>query len=103
MVLSGGGGDGGGDDVNIRPLVRTLAKGAAVAVGGVLSITMISSTAVAFFTQLKKDKFGSPTSSAMKNKNASPCNVCKQKDVFALLVMDIGFNDVSIVWGVDSF
>ncbi|PWA43378.1 heat shock protein DnaJ, cysteine-rich domain-containing protein [Artemisia annua] len=80
MVLSGE--DGGGDDVNIRPLVRTLAKGAGVAVGGVLSVTMVSSAAIAFFTHHKKDKFGSPSSSAMKNKNASPCSVCKEKGFY---------------------
>ncbi|KAI3797404.1 hypothetical protein L1987_32661 [Smallanthus sonchifolius] len=37
MVSATGGG-------NISPLLRTLAKGAAVTLGGILSITMISST-----------------------------------------------------------
>ncbi|MFS7902214.1 putative methyltransferase [Helianthus anomalus] len=50
----GGAGDGDDGNVNIIPLLRTLAKGAAVTLGGVLSITVISSTTVALFTLHKK-------------------------------------------------
>ncbi|XP_024980528.1 uncharacterized protein LOC112517359 [Cynara cardunculus var. scolymus] len=78
----GGAGDGsGGGNVNLSPLLRTLAKGAAVTLGGIFSITMISSTAITLFTQHKKDKIGS-SSSSMKKKNARSCDVCREKGFY---------------------
>ncbi|XP_071742261.1 uncharacterized protein [Rutidosis leptorrhynchoides] len=77
MISTGDGGSAGaadGDGGGNFPLLRTLVKGAAVTVGGVFSITMISSTAITLFTLHKKDKFGS--------KNASTCNVCRGKGFY---------------------
>ncbi|KAM0020669.1 putative Heat shock protein DnaJ, cysteine-rich domain superfamily [Helianthus debilis subsp. tardiflorus] len=93
----GGAGDGGDGNVNIIPLLRTLAKGAAVTLGGVLSITAISSTTVALFTLHKKDQIVSPppsssssspslssssSSSSMNKKNTRSCDVCKAKGFY---------------------
>nr|XP_043626856.1 dachshund homolog 1 isoform X2 [Erigeron canadensis] len=79
---SGAGDGGGGSNFNLAPLVRTLAKGAALAIGGIFSITMISSTAITFFTLHKKDQFGSPSSLSTKKKNVSACDVCKGKGFY---------------------
>ncbi|KAD2393881.1 hypothetical protein E3N88_40858 [Mikania micrantha] len=89
----GGSAGDGGANVNIVPLLRTLAKGASVTLGGIFSITMISSTTVALFTLHRKNQIGSQSSSSMSKKNASSCDVCRSK----------GFKDVSTVWGADSF
>ncbi|KAI3817254.1 hypothetical protein L1987_11043 [Smallanthus sonchifolius] len=62
MVSADGDGDGGGGGGNISPLLRTLAKGAVVTLGGILSITMISSTTAQLFTLHKKNQIGSSSS-----------------------------------------
>ncbi|KAL8242970.1 hypothetical protein R6Q59_013272 [Mikania micrantha] len=92
-AADGGSAGDGGANVNIVPLLRTLAKGASVTLGGIFSITMISSTTVALFTLHRKNQIGSQSSSSMSKKNASSCDVCRSK----------GFKDVSTVWGADSF
>ncbi|XP_076906250.1 uncharacterized protein LOC143562298 isoform X1 [Bidens hawaiensis] len=72
---AGGGssGDGGGN-INISPLLRTLAKGAAITVGGIVSITAISSTLI---TLHNRKQIGSSSSTSMMKKNARSCDVCK--------------------------
>ncbi|KAI3711678.1 hypothetical protein L1987_70218 [Smallanthus sonchifolius] len=83
---SAGDGGGGGGNVNISPLLRTLAKGAAVTLGGIFSITMISSTTVQLFTLHKKNQIGSSSSSSssssMNKKNAISCDVCRAKGFY---------------------
>ncbi|KAI3714784.1 hypothetical protein L6452_21744 [Arctium lappa] len=79
MASATDGGSGGGN-VKLSPLLRTLAKGAAVTLGGIFSITTISSTAITLLTLHKKDQIGS--SSSMKKKNASSCDVCREKGFY---------------------
>ncbi|KAL7600083.1 hypothetical protein Lser_V15G24033 [Lactuca serriola] len=77
--------DDGGDvgKVNFPPLLRTLAKGAAVTLGGIFTITMISTTAITLLTQHKQNQFGSPSSSSsMKKKNTISCDVCRGKGFY---------------------
>ncbi|XP_071715585.1 uncharacterized protein [Rutidosis leptorrhynchoides] len=72
MISTGDGGSAGaadGDGGGNFTLLRTLVKGAAVTIGGIFSVTVLSSTAVTLFTLHKKDKFGS--------KNARSCDVCR--------------------------
>ncbi|KAI3814601.1 hypothetical protein L1987_14241 [Smallanthus sonchifolius] len=79
----GSAGDGGGGNVNISPLLRTLAKGVAITLGGIFSITMISSTTVQLFTLHKKNQIGSSSSSSsMNKKNAISCDVCRAKGFY---------------------
>ncbi|KAD2393894.1 hypothetical protein E3N88_40871 [Mikania micrantha] len=87
MVSAADGGSAvdGGANVNIVPLLRTLAKGASVTLGGIFSITMISSTTVALFTPHRKNQIGSQSSSSpssMSKKNASSCDVCRSKGFY---------------------
>ncbi|KAI3817257.1 hypothetical protein L1987_11046 [Smallanthus sonchifolius] len=70
-------GDGGG---NISPLLRTLAKGAVVTLGGILSITMISSTTAQLFTLHKKNQIGSSSSSS----SSSSMNKIERVDLGAM-------------------
>ncbi|KAC9222873.1 hypothetical protein E3N88_46164 [Mikania micrantha] len=128
-AADGGSAGDGGANVNIVPLLRTLAKGASVTLGGIFSITMISSTTVALFTLHRKNQIGSQSSSSMSKKNASSCDVCRSKGFYICklckgnatiewspLYDPVFINpclcptcdghriqDVSTVWGADSF
>ncbi|KAJ9538961.1 hypothetical protein OSB04_031694 [Centaurea solstitialis] len=91
---------GGGGGINFSPLVRTLAKGAAVTLGGIFSITIISSTAISLLHKrilqfrgnyLRKERFNLKiwvqgeigSSSSMKKKNgSSSCDVCREKGFY---------------------
>ncbi|KAJ9538831.1 hypothetical protein OSB04_031564 [Centaurea solstitialis] len=71
--------DGGGG-INFSPLVRTLAKGAAVTLGGIFSITIISSTAISLLH--KRGEIGSSSSMKKKNGSSSSCDVCREKGFY---------------------
>ncbi|KAL4589742.1 hypothetical protein LXL04_002651 [Taraxacum kok-saghyz] len=80
-MASATGDDGDGVNLNFLPLLRTLARGAAVTLGGIFSVVTISSTAITLFTQHTQHQFGSP-SSCIKKKNTSLCDACRGKGFY---------------------